>query len=118
MEQGILTPDDAAATTSALLVFESDASQLLLFVASSPGSEDAILAAPIKRLSSPSGSAMLTFERADWGPGVPFALFEDPSLDTGAVDRTKWLASFHTDRAQVPRSQSSAREALMCCAGR
>jgi len=39
----------------------------------------------------------VNLEPADWTPGLPLELLEDPQLDVSPADRTRWLAQWHPE---------------------
>ncbi|MEO8026907.1 MAG: alkaline phosphatase family protein [Bryobacteraceae bacterium] len=51
---------------------------------------------PVRRLTQDAGGT-ISFERAEWGPGFPLELFEDPQLAI-AGDRATWLSAWHEER--------------------
>ncbi len=51
---------------------------------------------PIANLTQPD-DGQIRFDRADWKPGFPLKMLEDPRLDIGDSERAPWLSQWHTD---------------------
>ena len=51
---------------------------------------------PIANLTQ-AVDGQVRFDRADWQPGLPLKMFEDPRLDIGTAGRAQWLSQWHTD---------------------
>ena len=51
---------------------------------------------PIANLTQ-TDEGQIRFERADWKPGFPLKMLEDPRLGTGEAERAQWLSQWHTD---------------------
>lgn len=51
---------------------------------------------PIANLTQ-TDDGQIRFEHADWKPGLPLKMLEDPRLDIGNTQRAQWLSEWHTD---------------------
>ncbi len=51
---------------------------------------------PIKNLTQ-DDKGQIHFEFADWHPGLPLQIFEDPQLEVPGPNRGAWLSEWHTD---------------------
>lgn len=51
---------------------------------------------PIANLTQ-ADDGQIRFERAEWKPGFPLKMLEDPRLDIGDAARARWLGDWHTD---------------------
>lgn len=94
---GAISREDAGAVTSALVIFGSERSQLLLLVQARPGGDARIAAVPILTVRIDSQTGDVALERDAWRPGLPLRLYEDPALSVTG-DRSAWLSAFHSDR--------------------
>jgi hypothetical protein len=94
---GLLPAADAPGVTTALLLFRSDADQLLYLEKSGAGSDSSIALLPATVTVDPASGA-LAVAGSGWRPGLPLGLSEDPNLAIEGADRSAWLSSFHTER--------------------
>ena len=88
--------DLAAAWTRAFLVYADSDRQLLMLYRMKGETVLAVTLIPIANLAVDSATGACAFEQASWRPGLPFALFEDPYLDTSGLERAAWLSAPHS----------------------
>ncbi|MBI1355842.1 MAG: hypothetical protein GC160_15995 [Acidobacteria bacterium] len=87
-----LPPGDEAADF-AVWLYGGAHRQLLILVRGEPFEIKAI---PAANLTDRGGR--ISFERTEWGPGLPLALYEDPGFAIPAAERAQWLAAWRSER--------------------
>ncbi len=87
--------DEKGLTADAVWVYGGPTRQALILARRDHAGRLSFRYQPVRNLTE-SGD-QLHFELADWQPGLPLRILEDPRLDLPASDRVNWLSRWHTD---------------------
>jgi hypothetical protein len=86
-----LKPDD-----DVVWLYSGPDRQALIIPRGENGGQLSLRYLPIANLSQ-AEDGQIHFDRADWKPGLPLKMLEDPRLNVGDAERPAWLNQWHTD---------------------
>ena len=86
-----LKPDD-----DVVWLFSAPDRQALIIPRGENGGQLSLRYLPIANLTQ-TEDGQIRFDRADWKPGLPLKMLEDPRLNVGEAQRSAWLSEWHTD---------------------
>lgn len=88
---------DEVPSGDGIWLWRSEERQALILARAGTSGMQELLYLPVAGLKAAESGAV-TFRRAEWAPGFPLEIFEDPKLGVPQGDRAAWLSRWHTEQ--------------------